>query len=130
MIPSGPEMLANGPSKSPMGKPVCQQGPNIYLLIEFSRALLLLSLLGLERSRAKLACRYSHTGLVSPVIGPLGDLIALCSGTQQQEDNQVIQCGLMGHTVLRLKLENSNQASALEGIDKYSTASQATHAPK
>ena len=41
-------------------------------------------------SGAFLACRNSHTRLVSPVVGPLGELIALCSGTQQQEDNQVI----------------------------------------
>ena len=49
---------------------------------------------------------------------------------RQQEDNKVIRCGLVGHAVLRLQLEISIQASALEGIDKFSTASQATHAPK
>ena len=72
----------------------------------------------------------SHAGLVPLLIGPSSDLIALCSGKQQQEDNQVIQSDLMEHTALWPEFNNSNQASALEGIGKYSPASQVTHAPK
>ena len=63
----------------------------------------------------------SHAGLVPLLIGP-SDLIALCSGKQQQEDNQVIQSDLMEHTALWPDFNNSNQASALEEIGKYSPA--------
>ena len=69
----------------------------------------------------------SHAGLVPLVIGPSSDLIALCSSKQQQEANQVIQFDLMEHTALWPEFNSSNQASALEGIGKYSPASQVTH---
>ena len=69
-------------------------------------------------------------GLVSLVIGPLGDLIALCSGKHRQEHNQVIQRDLMGQTGLWPEVKDSNQTSALEGIGKYPSASKVTHAPK
>ena len=73
---------------------------------------------------------FPRAGLVARAIGPLNDLITLCSGKQQQQDSQVIQSDLMEHTALWPKFKNSNEASSLEGIGKYFPASQITHAPK